>query len=291
MELQQDQIDQYNRDGAVLLKGILTQEELALLEAGLEESYTDPGKRFSRVRSPDGKGETFLESFPSLKSRSLKQLLDLGHIPEIAGRVMEASSAQLILGQVFYKDAGFVNATPWHQDTPYLRVRGNDMVRIWLTCDPSPKEITLKMVRGSHRWNVVYNTRPPDTKIVQTGEGKMFAPADGQDDLAAPMPDIARYSDSFDILTWDVEPGDALVFNGNMIHAAGELENSPHKRRAYATMWGGPDLRYIAPHGHAIPTFAEINGYEIPGGSRIGDYPDAFPVGWKEMPVTEAAEA
>ena len=73
-----------------------------------------------------------MESFPSLGSRSLKRLLEIGRIPEIAARMMQAPSAQLILDQIFYKDRGVVIPTPWHQDTPYLRVRGDDMVRVWV---------------------------------------------------------------------------------------------------------------------------------------------------------------
>jgi len=164
-------------------------------------------------------------------------------------------------------------------------VRGDDMVRVWLCCDYSPTELTLQIVRGSHRWNVVYNGMPPrsdQNKIAQTGEGKMFKYRDEGGNAGPMMPDIARYRDSFDILSWDVEPGDALVFNGNMLHAAGGMENNPDHRRAFASMWGGPDLLYVDPPENAIPTLADINGYKIPNGSRIGDYKEAFPVGWQE---------
>lgn len=278
------QIAQYQRDGAILLRGFLTDEELALLAAGLEESYANPGKRFSRMKSDTGEGETFLETFPSQNSPSLRRLLAIGRIPEVAARMMECPSAQLILDQVFYKKKGCVNPTPWHQDTPFLRVRGDQMIRVWLSCDPSPRQLTLQIVRGSHRWNVVYNGIPPASdkdKVRHTGEGKLFNYVSEAGNGGPPVPDIAQYRDSFDILTWDVEPGDALIFNGNMLHAAGGMENSPHHRRAYATMWGGPDLLYIDPPENAIPTLADINGYKVPSGSRVGDYREAFPIGWE----------
>lgn len=287
--LSSEQIAQYQRDGAVLVKGFLTPEERIFLEQGIEESYRDPGKRFSRIRSTQGEGETFLETFPSQRSPSLQKLLEVRRVPELAARMMERPSAQLILDQVFYKKKGFVNPTPWHQDTPYLRVRGDDMIRVWLCCDFSPKELTLQIVRGSHRWNVVYNGRPPadETKgLANTGEGKMFRytnkEGNNKEGNDGPiMPDIAKYRDSFDILMWDVEPGDALVFNGNMLHAAGGSPSSQNDRRVYASMWGGPDLRYIDPPENAIPTLADINGYRVPNRARIGDYKDAFPLGWE----------
>ena len=91
------------------------------------------------------------------------------------------------------------------------------------------------------------------------------------------------------MLSWDIEPGDALIFNGNMLHGAGGCEHNPNRRRAFASMWGGPDLLYIDPPENAIPTLADINGYSIPNGARIGDYKAAFPVGWEAEPAPNSA--
>ncbi len=278
----EQQVSDYQRDGAILLKGALDEQAQALLAAGVEESFSNPGKRSTTASDRDGEGLTFLESFPSLNSPSLQALLDSSPIAEIAARMMRTPSAQLILDQIFYKQRGRVIATPWHQDTPYLRVRGDDMVRIWVTADYSPRDLSLQLVRGSHRWNVIYDPRlgGRDSSIRKTGKGKMLEMS-AQPGSAPEVPDIERYPDSFDILCWDVEPGDALVFQGNMLHAAGGADDHPGDRRAYTSMWGGPDLRYVVPPDNAIPTLAEINGHAIPDGARIGDHPEAFPVGWQ----------
>ena len=218
-----------------------------------------------------------MESFSFMTSASLNKLLEIGRIPEMAARMMQTPSSQLILDQIFYKNRGHIIPTPWHQDTPYLRVRGDDMIRVWVTADFSPRELTLQIVRGSHRWNVVYDPRlgGAEENLKKTGEGKMLEISSYAD--APQIPDIEKYRDSFDILTWDVEPGDALIFNGNMIHAAGGADDAPSQRRAYTTMWGGPDLQYVSP-----PTLAEIRKIQVPDGARIGDFKDAFPVYWQE---------
>jgi ectoine hydroxylase-related dioxygenase (phytanoyl-CoA dioxygenase family) len=276
------QVAQFQRDGAILIKGVLTPEELALLERGLEEAYATPGERFTRVRSPDGQGETLLEMFPSLRCPSLGRLLQSGRVAELAAKLMDAPSAQLILDQTFYKAAGFINPTPWHQDTPFLRVRGHDMARVWLSADASPRDLTLQVVRGSHRWNVVYNTTTPESARVRTtDEGAAFT-FEGMGNDALPVaPDVARYRDSFDILSWDVEPGDALVFNGNVLHGADGRPDHPSARRAFTSMWGGPELRYHVIDGNASPTLAELNGFAVPHGARVGDHQDVFRVGWR----------
>ena len=290
VQLTDEQIAQYQRDGAILLKGVLTGEEKTLLEQGFEESRTNPGKRSTRASSPTGEGETFMETFPSLNSPSLKKLLDMGRIPEIAARMMEAPSAQLVLGQIFYKAKGSIIPTPWHQDTPYLRLRGDDMIRVWVTADYSPKELTLQIVRGSHRWGIVFDPRLPGEEKghIKETEGRMIQIASGN---GPRVPDIEKYRGSFDILSWDVEPGDALVFNGNMIHAAGGAKNYPTHRRAYTTMWGGPSLQYITPPDNALPTLAQINKVDVPYDVPIGDYPQAFPIGWQEDTSDKQAQA
>ncbi len=277
-----EQVAQYQRDGAILIKGILTDEELRLLERGLEEAYNGPSETFTRDRSPTGEGETMIEQFPSLRCPSLQSLIKIGNVPQLAARMMGASSAQIILDQSFYKKPGYVNPTPWHQDTAFLRVRGDEMARVWLTCDHSPKDLTVQIVRGSHRWNVVFNTMPAQVnhQVKSVEEGGKFTYAGITNDTLPALPDVAKYRDSFDILSWDVEPGDALVFNGNVLHGAEGRLTHPSPRRAFTSMWGGPNLRYYVPPAAAIPSFAELGGHTVPDGARIGDYMNVFPVGW-----------
>jgi ectoine hydroxylase-related dioxygenase (phytanoyl-CoA dioxygenase family) len=156
------------------------------------------------------------------------------------------------------------------------------MVRVWLSCDASPRDLTVQVVRGSHRWNVVYNTATAQsTRVVTTAEGREFTFEGIGNDALPSAPDVARYRDSFEILSWDVEPGDAVVFNGNVLHGADGRLNHPTTRRAFTSMWGGPELRYHQPEGNAAPTLAEIKAIAVPHGARIGDYQDAFPVGWR----------
>ena len=280
----------YQRDGAVLLKGALPCGKLALLEAGLEEANHARGAMSTIVQNGSGKGETLVEQFPSQRSASLKQLLADDFIGSIAGQMLGAPSAQLILDQIFYKQAGEIVPTPWHQDTVFLQVRGNDMLRVWLTCDHSPRAITVQVVRGSHRWNVVYDTRgegAADIGAVEDGEDFTF---DGMGDAALPpIPDIENNRDSFDIMSWDVEPGDILIFNGNMLHGTDGAAWHDTPRRAFTTRWGGPDLRYHnPPGGSAMPTPAGSapadKAATIPNGTPIGQLAHLFPIGWRAQP-------
>ena len=273
----------YRRDGAVLVRNVLSGEELEWLEAGLDEVHAAPSDMFSKYGGTGGDGLTVIDQLPSLRSPHLRRLVEEGPIAELAGELMGTPSAQLVLDQMFYKEAGRIVPTPWHQDTPFLRVRGHDMARVWLTCDPSPRDVTLQVIRGSHLWNVVYDTAVTSEVDIAIGdEGEGFSYSGIGDDRLPQLPDIEGHRDSFDILGWDVEPGDAVVFHGNIIHGASGKAGHPHPRRAFASMWGGPDLRFHNDTAHAMPLPSEAasDGDAVPHGTPIGDRPDVFPVFW-----------
>jgi ectoine hydroxylase-related dioxygenase (phytanoyl-CoA dioxygenase family) len=190
----------------------------------------------------------------------------------------------LILDQIFYKSKGRIIPTPWHQDTPFLRVRGEQLIRLWLPCDYSPRDLTVQVVRGSHRWNVVY--KPSGTDIDAAVSDVEYAGRDGiGDPQLPPAPDVRRYRDSFDILSWDVAPGDVLAFQGNMLHGTDGQPNHDRPRRAFAILLGGSELRYHLPRGKAFPSPGRVRGLRrddnIPDGDCIGRHEDAFPTCWR----------
>jgi len=283
LDISPEDIATYRRDGAVLIRGLLTAEELKLLRDGLEEVARAPSAMSSTVEAEDGSGKTIVDQFPSHTSPSLRKLMEQGPSAELAARLMGTRTSQLVLDQVFYKTQGRIVHTPWHQDSAFLRVRGHDIARVWLSCDPSPRDVTLQVVRGSHLWNVVYDTATDARSKVRTAsEAGEFTYTGIGDDSRPPVPDIDGHRDSFDIVGWDVEPGDAIVFHGNILHGASGKQHHPQPRRAFASMWGGPSLRFQANLAHAMPLPASATGAAIAQDEPIGDHPEVFPVYWSQ---------
>jgi ectoine hydroxylase-related dioxygenase (phytanoyl-CoA dioxygenase family) len=134
--------------------------------------------------------------------------------------------------QLFLKEGGNSRRTPWHQDTSYLRMMGSQLVAVWLSLDPLPKAHSLEMVRGSHL-GTLYN-------------GSAFAAHDDtaplyKRSLLPRLPDIQARRDEFDIVAWDVEPGDLLVFHLDMLHGgAGTVPGL--RRRTLSLRFLGPDV-------------------------------------------------
>ena len=201
----------------------------------------------------------------------------------IAAAVHEASTLSYFLDQIFYKEAGRVRITDWHQDTAYLNATGDDLVRVWLPLDPTPRELAIEVVRGSHRWNVTYqvNIVPEAGGAAKTG-GYSYGGI-VQDPHLPPVPAVNRYRDSFDILGWAVDPGDVVVFHGHILHGAGGLAHHPRTRRALAVMYAGPEERFVQRSGIPVPDIASLRGISLEAGARLQDYPQAYPVAWPRL--------
>lgn len=48
----------------------------------------------------------------------------------------------------------------------------------------------------------------------------------------------------FELLTWDMDPGDCLVHHSLAVHGAPGISSQSGRRRAYATRWFGEDVRF-----------------------------------------------
>jgi len=278
LALSNEQIAQYQRDGAIQIKQFLNALELEQLSSGLDQVIRSPGELSMRVKSQDGKAETVMDHFPSFYSPPLQALLDDGRLAALAASLMGTQTAQLLLEQAFCKKSGPINPTPWHQDTPFLPFYGDEVIRIWMSCDPSPEDLTVQGVRGSHRWNVVYNAAAEGASKFKTEESDGLT-YQGINDVRLPSPpDIERYRDSFDILSWDVTPGDVVVFHGNLLHGASGRDHYDHNRRALALTFGGPNLIYQKPPGNTSPTLEKVRGIDVANGTPVGELNNVFPI-------------
>jgi hypothetical protein len=215
-------------DGVVCLPAALPAASLALLEQAVETSFANP--------TPGA-----VHFYPEENARFFQ---DTGknYVPLVRRIGLDAMVEALVgdsrlwyLGeQLFLKDGGHSRRTPWHQDTSYLRMRGEQLVACWITLDPLPKPHCLEFVRGSHK-GVLYN-------------GSAFSPKDDTAGLykRSPLPrlpDIQANRDAYDIVSWDLTPGDVIVFHLGILHGGGGTE--PGMRRRTASLrFMGPDVVY-----------------------------------------------
>lgn len=287
-----DEIRAFHRDGAVLIPGVLGPEWVEAVEKGLEQVYANPGAMTEDL------GTLRVDQFPAARAPELRRLLDESPIAEIVGTALQGP-VRFYMDQSFVKPPGVFLPTPWHQDTSYYNLGGDDLVRAWVCCDPVPRDLSLEVVRGSHLWNVTYSPlagRDPDddpsaqAQIEEARPGEPMLGADtheswtywsGVKDKTLPtVPDIEGHRDAYDILGWDYAPGDVILFHGHILHGALGDRESPHPRRAHASLWAGPDVHYLHRLGQVIPDPVALYEHAPKSGQPLSDFPDVFPLAW-----------
>ncbi len=287
-----EEIADFHRDGAVLLKNVLAREWVDLLREG-----TDAAIELPDVMS-ENLGTLRVDQFPAAKAPALRRIVDESPLAEIAGRAL-GGAVRFYMDQLFFKPEGLFLPTPWHQDTCYYNLAGDHLIRSWVSPDSVPREVSLEVVRGSHLWNVTYSPlagRDPDedadarAMLESARPGEPMLGIDAYDDWnyfsgvrdnsLPKVPDIEAHRNSYDILGWDYEPGDVILFHGHILHAAGGNVVSEKPRRAHASLWAGTDVRYLHRAGQVIPDPRALYEHKPKSGQFLSDFPEVFPVAW-----------
>jgi len=138
---------------------------------------------------------------------------------------------------VFVKDGGEAQAatrpTPWHQDLPYWPVAGTQLASMWISLDPLPKQECLEYIRGSHN-EVMYDGFDTARLLEDT-----TLPYYGEE--LPRLPDIEAEREKWDIVSWDITPGDVILAHPNTLQGGGHT-SAGRQRRALAVRIFGEDV-------------------------------------------------
>lgn len=240
----QEQIDQFRKSGAVVLRNVFTPWVEGARQA-IEENKANPSWR-ERTYHPDGDQSPFFQDYCVWQDfAGYRSLVMESPMAVLAADLMQSRTARAFHDHILVKEPGSSIKTPWHQDQPYYLVEGEQNVSFWVPLDPVPRERTIEYVAGSHLW------------------GKQFKPKrfDGTDlfqgDTAESVPDIDTERNNLDILGWDVEPGDAVAFSFRTLHGA-PANASTARRRVISMRWVGDDARFVRRAGTTSPAFPDL---------------------------------
>lgn len=256
------QRDAYAHDGAIYLPGLFS-DWVELLREGVEQNLSEPGP-YAADNLHEGESGRFFDDYCNWERiPAFARFIRESPAAQVAAEVMGSESAQFFHDHVLIKEPGTAKPTPWHQDSPYYFVGGEQTVSFWVPLDPVSEANTLRMVAGSHRWP------KPVLPVRWLDDSDFYA---GSADDYMPIPDIDN--GDFDILQWTMQPGDAVLFDFRTVHGAhGNLADS--RRRAFSMRWVGDDARYIERPGRTSPPYP---GHEMRSGQRLRE--DWFPVLW-----------
>jgi len=267
-------ISRFNENGVVFLKSVFSQEWIEKLTAGIEVNIANPSER-GRIWDKDEQGRSCF--YDSQVWREIDAYEDfVAHSPcaQIAGELLQSGAVNFFFDAVFVRTPGAQFRTPWHQDEPYWSVEGFDTCSIWMPLVPVEKKSALEFVKGSHKW---------PQKFRQTNFGTLSG--DERDQVVfdkegtTAFPDIEAKRADYDILSWDMEPGDCVAFNARIIHGGSGNLSSGRDLKVFNTQWLGDDVRIKFRQEGMDPDHSEImTQFGMKPGDRPGS--DLYPELW-----------
>jgi len=245
---------------------------IRLLKEGLGEHIEAPTVR-GRIWDRDDQGRTcFYDSQAWQQIPQYQTFIEQSPIASIAGQLLNTQRVNFFFDAVFVRTPGAQFRTPFHQDEPYWSVKGFDTCSIWMPLVAVEKKSALEFVRGSHRW---------PQKFQQTNFGALTQDARDQrqevtDGDYEPFPDIEGHREDYEILSWDMSPGDCVAFNGRIIHGGSGNLAPDRDLKVFNTQWLGDDVRVCFREEGMDPDHSAVmRAQGLRHGDRIGT--DLYP--------------
>jgi ectoine hydroxylase-related dioxygenase (phytanoyl-CoA dioxygenase family) len=244
----------YQVDGVTMIPGALNTAEVARAQAAIDVLLQAPDLPAGSGWDYDvKKGRFFMGMFLWTFDDTLKAIITQSQLPDLAAAILGSRKVNLLFDQLFVKEPGTNDPTPWHQDQPYWPVAGEQVMSFWIALDPVDKASgAVEYVKGSHRWPQRFQPRS------FAGPNKYALNPQLQE-----LPDINARRSEFDIVAYTMQTGDVIAFNAMVLHGSGGNTTSDRRRRGYSIRYCGDDVTY-APD---VQTFKLIRDPGIaPGG-------------------------
>lgn len=188
---------------------------------------------------------------------------------QIVGEVLEADQVRFFWDQTFVKLAGAGSPTYWHTDMPAWPVQGTHLPSLWMPLTPIDMNLnSLGYIPGSHK---TYDSTdwPRGLNAVNLNMPKGRHPFKDIEALKAKR--------ELDVITFDMEPGDAVLFDPRLYHGGGANNHPTQDRVALSTRWVGTDVTWDPrPECSNVPGMPQ---HKMVAGSAIDD-DKLFPVIW-----------
>ncbi|MFN0185717.1 MAG: phytanoyl-CoA dioxygenase family protein [Aquabacterium sp.] len=258
-------IHAFQRDGAVVLRGLLDAADLARLERGIERNLAEPGPLALVASRPDDPGRFFEDFCNWQRIPEYAATLRDTALPRVAAALMGSSRVRLYHDHLLVKEPGTRQPTPWHQDQPYYNVDGLQNVSFWIPVDPVSEAATLRFLAGSNRgpWLM------PRTFL--TAEARWFPEGALQE-----LPDMDHADQRAREIGWALQPGDAVAFHMLTLHTAAGV-GPGQRRRVFSARYLGDDMVHAPRRWRTSPPFEGL-AQRLPAGVPMDD--PLFPLVW-----------
>jgi len=256
--ISKDALHSFQTKGAVYLPGLL-KDWIEPLQRGVERNMKSPGP-FVRDYTDDHGGRFFGDYCNWGRIEEYRSFLFDSPAADIARQLMGSKTVRLFHEHVLVKEPGTSIPTPWHHDQPYYCVDGKQNVSLWMALDPVDESVAVEFVSGSHKWDRWFRPERFDRTPLY------------EKDAQEAIPDIEGNRDQYDILRWQMAPGDLVAFHYLTLHGAPATTKSTRRRRGFSSRWVGDDATFAVRPGKTSPPFPDcklqhgepLSGLEFP---------------------------
>ena len=273
-----NEVETYHRDGVLKLSGMFDKDWIEILNKGLDANIGTPTKR-SRIWYKDTSGRSMFYDHTAWRGiEEYKKFIFSSPAAQICGQLTGSSTVNFFFDSVFVRSTGTQFETPWHQDEPYWSVEGYDACSLWMPLEPVKQKSSLSFVPGSHRLKTVF--KQYNFGDLNPVRKKNVDQVDFSDISEQEFPDINADPEHFGIVSWDMQPGDCIVFNGRTMHGGSGKLDGDCDLRVFTTKWVGDDVRIKFRDCGMDP---DHKPDMIEKGLKPGDRPntDLYPQIWK----------
>lgn len=270
-DLDEEEIARYEQDGVIRIKQAVSQEWVERMNKVVEAQLNAPSSWANDANPGAVSDRMFTDRYQWRQNSEIEAYIFESGVARLAAQAMRSREARFYFDHILVKEPKTTVATPWHQDVPYWPFMGRQICSVWLALnDVTVAQSAMEFVRGSHADGKYYlpelfgarENHPNDW--IQAGEGE-------------PVPAIAENRDDFDIIGWDMQAGDVVLFSAWILHGAPGNHSSHQRRAAISTRWLGDDAAWH-PHPGADPTVTQEHVSLHPGELAKDD--DVFPLVW-----------
>lgn len=268
----------FKEDGCLLVERAVDQSEVARVLGAVDELVDAPSPKGATVTKEDDPGNYFLDRYLYPTNPTFAGFVDELGLADLAAAATGSKNIRLYFDQVFVKDPGTREQFSWHQDRPFWAVDGEQICSTWLALTAADAAgSALEFVRGSHLWGVDHRPDYPGMRGLDPAlaERKLW---DGIEEhlqnYEAVAIDYEDHPETYEIISYAVEPGDVLLFDYRTMHRS-RGNSSEGRRAAVSWRWLGDDATW-SPKVGSDPIITQADTHLRPGDLITDD--DTFPL-------------
>jgi len=264
----------YELNGVTVIRNIIDEKWINSMRSAIDSILNNPGLASIEYTPQNNNGRYYGDFFIWRRNSTFKSFAFDSNLPELAAKLVDSSKINFFYDQLLVKEPNTEEKTPWHHDLPYWPLSGKKIISFWVGFDEVSHDTgTVKYIKGSHKWNKFY---APASFGKNSGYNNLYKKM-GLDEI----PDIDSNIENYEILSWNLKPGDIIVHHPLTLHGSSGNASSQIRRRGLALRYIGDDVTWDDRPGTFI-TNNKIQKILPPLSFQKGDAltGDVFPLIW-----------